>query len=53
MLPLDGIRVLDFTRHLPGPFATDLLRRLGARVIKIEPHGGETARHYDDAVLGH
>ncbi len=42
--PLDGITVLDFTRHLPGPYATDLFRRLGARVLKIEPPDGDPTR---------
>ncbi len=44
MLPLEGIRVLDFTRHLPGPYATDLLRQLGAEVLKIEPPDGDPTR---------
>jgi alpha-methylacyl-CoA racemase len=43
-LPLQNIRVLDFTRHLPGPYASDLLRRMGAEVIKIEPPEGDPTR---------
>jgi crotonobetainyl-CoA:carnitine CoA-transferase CaiB-like acyl-CoA transferase len=45
MRPLDGTRVLDLTRLLPGAYATLLLVDLGAEVIKVEdPHGGDTMR---------
>ncbi len=50
--PLAGLLVLDMTRVLAGPFCTMLLSDLGARVIKVEPPGGDDARAYGPWVDG-
>jgi CoA:oxalate CoA-transferase len=44
--PLNGAVILDLSRILAGPYATLLLHELGARVIKVEPPGGDDARAY-------
>jgi len=42
--PLAGVRILDFSVLLPGPYCTYLLQQMGAEVIKIEPPGGDPVR---------
>jgi crotonobetainyl-CoA:carnitine CoA-transferase CaiB-like acyl-CoA transferase len=43
-LPLSGVRILDFSVILPGPFATAILGDLGADIIKVEPPAGDFSR---------
>ena len=53
-----GIRVLDFTHVLSGPYATGQIAMQGADVIKVEPRGGEanritpTSREWSERKLG-
>jgi CoA:oxalate CoA-transferase len=45
--PLQGVRVADFSHVMAGPYATHLLRALGAEIIKIEsPETGDAMRYY-------
>ena len=48
MNALEGLRVVDLTTIVSGPYAAAILADLGADVIKVEPPGGENARHFRD-----
>ena len=45
-LPLNGIRVLDLSAYIAGPYGCALLSDMGAEVIKIEPPDGDNLRKY-------
>lgn len=50
--PLHGIRVLDLSRVLAGPFAGRMLADLGAEVVKVEPPEGDISRIWGKKISG-
>ena len=52
-LPLEGIRVVDYTHFLAGPYLSRCLAALGAEVIKVErPKDGDAGRHHRYVIKG-
>lgn len=51
-MPLDGLRVLDLSRVLAGPFAGRMLSDLGADVVKLEPPDGDLTRLWGRKIAG-
>lgn len=51
-LPLKGIKILDFSRLLPGPWCTQFMSDLGAEVVKLErPGEGDGSRHQPPTIV--
>ncbi len=52
MQALDGIRVIDLSRYISGPYCGELLGDMGAEVIKVETPDGEPNRHFEPSING-
>lgn len=50
--PLHGVKVLDLTTFLSGPFCTQILGDLGADIVKVEPPSGDPTRHVPPYFIG-
>ncbi|WP_417260640.1 CaiB/BaiF CoA transferase family protein [Celeribacter sp.] len=49
---LEGVRIVDLTTFLSGPFCTQVLADLGADVVKVEPPTGDSSRHIPPHFVG-
>jgi crotonobetainyl-CoA:carnitine CoA-transferase CaiB-like acyl-CoA transferase len=50
--PLTGVRIVDFSTNMAGPYATMILAQLGADIVKVEAPAGDDARHWPPEVNG-
>lgn len=50
--PLSGVKVLDLSAYIAGPYGCTILADQGADVLKVEPPGGDNLRHYPSTLEG-
>ena len=51
-MKLSGVRVLDLSQYLPGPYLTNMMADHGAEVVKVETPDGEPSRKKGNLVVG-